>query len=236
MSGHKPSLARYQEIECWLRERVLSGREGDPIPAETELAALFNVSRMTARQAVQNLATEGLVRRQRGSGTYIAPKALHRHSGSLMSFSSEMGRRGLSASSLLISAQLRAPLSSEVKALQLTPKSKVVSIVRLRLADQEPLSYERVALISDCASVLSADLEQGSLHSALVQIGRIPSTAITTISARNANSTESKILGIRAQSALLVETRTISDQHGRPLEFSESAFIASKYTIDVASS
>src|SRR6218665_998211 len=81
--GARETLVRYQEIENWLRDRVINGREGDPLPSEAELGARFGVSRMTARQAVQNLAAEGLVRRLRGSGTFIAPKPLHRHSGLL---------------------------------------------------------------------------------------------------------------------------------------------------------
>jgi DNA-binding GntR family transcriptional regulator len=52
---------RYQEIEAWLREIILNGRPGEVIPSEVEIAASFEVSRMTARQAVLNLMREGLV-------------------------------------------------------------------------------------------------------------------------------------------------------------------------------
>ncbi len=61
----------YQGIEKWLRDEVLNGSEGDSLPSEVELAEQFGVSRMTARQAMQNLAIEGLVRRKRGVGTSL---------------------------------------------------------------------------------------------------------------------------------------------------------------------
>src|SRR6218665_2477042 len=101
-SGARETLVRYQEIENWLRDRVINGREGDPLPSEAVLGARFGVNGMTARQAVESLAAEGVVRRLRGSGTFIAPKPLHRHSGPLMSFTADMKRRGLTASSRLL--------------------------------------------------------------------------------------------------------------------------------------
>ena len=108
---------RRREIEAWLRDQVVGGREGDSLPSEAELAEKFSVSRMTARQAVQSLAAEGLVYRQRGSGTFIASQPLHRHSGQLMSFTDDMRRRGMVASSKLLSAELRPPTREETSAL-----------------------------------------------------------------------------------------------------------------------
>lgn len=232
MATKNGARARYQEIESWLRERVLAGREGDPLPAEAELATLFNVSRMTARQAVQNLAAEGLVRRRRGSGTYVAPRPLHRHSGPLMSFTADMRRRGMAASSKLISAELRNPTSIESEALRIEQSSHVVSIVRLRLADSSPMAIEYVTLTADCAPVLAADLEQGSLHDALNALGRQPTIALTWISARAASAVEAKLLELRPRSPLLIERRIISDQNDRPLEHTETAYLAERYVID----
>ena len=86
--GKKPEKLslRYQEIEAWLREIILKGRAGEAIPSEVEIAASFDVSRMTARQAVLNLMREGLVDRRRGAGTFIADNPLHRREGVLLSF------------------------------------------------------------------------------------------------------------------------------------------------------
>ncbi|MCU1437038.1 MAG: hypothetical protein JWP66_125 [Naasia sp.] len=226
------TTVRYQEIENWLRARVLDGREGDPVPSESELGARFGVSRMTARQAVQNLAAEGLVRRQRGSGTFIAPKPMHRHSGPLMSFSADMKRRGLTASSRLLEASLREPTAAETDALRLGERQRVVSLARLRLADGTPMAIEHTSLTPDCAPVLSHDLENGSLHEALRGLGRIPVTALTWISARGATAGEAKSLGLPARSAVLVEKRIISDQDDAPLERTTTVYHPDRYVID----
>jgi GntR family transcriptional regulator len=150
--------ARYQEIERWLRRRVLRSAPGDALPSESELAARFRVSRMTARQAVQNLAAEGLVQRRRGAGTFVAPRPIHRHEGSLMSFTEDMRRRGMKASSRLLEAGLRPATTADLDALRLPDGARVVAISRLRLADGQPMAIEHAALPADCAGVLADDL------------------------------------------------------------------------------
>ena len=224
--------ALYLEIENWLRAKVLNGREGDQLPSETELATQFGVSRMTARQAMQNLAIEGLVRRQRGSGTYIAPQPLHRHSGPLMSFTADMRRRGLAASSELVAAELRAASGAELEALRLDMEARVVSIVRLRLADGTPMAIEHTTLNPDCASVLASDLETGSLHKALTELGRQPTSALSWISARLSTAVEAKLLRLPLKAPVLVEKRIITDQDSRPLEFTSTVYNAERYVID----
>lgn len=224
--------ARYQEIERQLRDRVLQSAPGDPLPSEADLAAQFGVSRMTARQAMQNLAREGLVERRRGAGTFVAVPPMHRHEGSLMSFSEDMRRRGFTASSTLLEAGLRTATSSDIEALRLEPGVRVVAISRLRLADGRPLALERVALTPNCAGVLADDLERGSLHESLERMGRRPTIAHSWITARGATGPEAKLLGIATRDPLLVERRIIYDAAGAPLEHTESAYIASRYVID----
>ena len=188
---------------------------------------------MTARQAVQALATEGLVRRQRGSGTFIAAQPMHRHIGPLMSFTEDMRRRGLAASSRLLSAELREPVGGEAPALRLGPLQRTVSIVRLRLADGLPMAVEHAALTPDCAAVLAEeDLEAGSLHEALRALGRRPTTALCRISARTATAAECRLLDLPSRSAVLQEQRVITDAEGAPLEFTTTVYAPEKYVID----
>src|SRR3954466_1880961 len=86
---------RYLEIADALRRQVAAGRPGDRLPSDAELCLRFSVSRMTARQAVQLLANEGLLVRRRGEGTFIAARTVPRILGSPLSFTENMRRRGL---------------------------------------------------------------------------------------------------------------------------------------------
>ncbi|HYY77637.1 MAG TPA: GntR family transcriptional regulator [Actinomycetes bacterium] len=230
--GQRSPEARYQEIERWLRGRVLRSAPGDPLPSELELAARFGVSRMTARQAVQNLAAEGLVQRRRGAGTFVAPRPIHRHEGSLMSFTEDMRRRGMEASSRLLEAGLRAASTADLDALRLPDGARVVAISRLRLADGAPMAIEHAALPAEFAGVLADDLEAGSLHESMIARGRVPAISRSWIRARIASSAESRLLGLRARSALLVERRIIYGTDGLPLEHTETMYNADNYAID----
>jgi GntR family transcriptional regulator len=230
--GQRSPEARYQEIERWLRRRVLASAPGDPLPSEAELATQFGVSRMTARQAVQNLAAEGLVQRRRGAGTFVTPRPIHRHEGSLMSFTEDMRRRGMKASSRLLEAGLRPATTADLEALRLPDGARVVAISRLRLADRVPLAIEHATLPSDCAGVLADDLETGSLHDSLVARGFVPATSRAWIRAQVATAAVARLLEIPPRSALLVERRIIYDFDGQPLEHTESAYNGDNYAID----
>lgn len=224
---------RYREIEWWLRERTRNSLPGSLLPSESELAVQFHVSRMTARQAVQNLAKEGLVIRRRGSGTYVAEHPLHRNGGVLFSFTEDMRRRGLAARSELLEASLRPAVGAEADSLRLADGQRVVSIERIRFADDIPLAIERAVLLTSCAGVLSADLETGSLHEALAALGHVPTIAQSWITARMPTGEEMKLLHLTSErEPLLVELRIIRDQNDVPVEHTESAYIASRYVID----
>ncbi len=78
--------AKYQEIIHWMKEQVADGeyKAGDKIPSEHELSRHFGVSRQTARHAVALLEEEGMVRRSRGSGTYLSEDYLPRQEKKVM--------------------------------------------------------------------------------------------------------------------------------------------------------
>ena len=223
--------AQYQQIERWLRQKVQQLAPGDPVPTEVQLAEQFSVSRMTARQAVQNLAAEGLVRRRRGQGTFVAPRPVHRRVGSLMSFTEDMRRRGMVASSVLLEASLQPARVADMEALHLDEGARVVVIRRLRLADGTPMALEHAALPLDCAPVLAGDLER-SLHAALIRMGRVPSLANSWISAQVATKAEARKLCVPVRSPLIVERRVVFDAHGAPLEHTETRYAGERYVID----
>ena len=229
----KKSSSRYQEIESWLRELVSKGVPGELIPSEVELAGRFNVSRMTARYAVMNLLREGLVDRRRGAGTFIASHPLHRREGVLLSFTEDMKRRGLKPSSKLISVETQRPSKEDAQALQIPQTSEIIVIKRILLADDVPLSIERVALIERCKAATEYDLELGSLHDALRNLGAVPTLAHGWLSARASSAKEAKLLQITANSPLLVERRVIEDQDGVLIEFTETAYAANRYVVDI---
>ena len=228
-------LPRYREIEQALRTRIAALRPGDPIPSEADLVAEFGVSRMTARAALGVLADEGLISREPGRGTFVAEQPHHRRADSLVSFSNEMRRQGRVPSSRLILREVRTPTLEERDDLGLRGGQRVVALRRIRLADDEAIALEDVALPERCAAaVMEADLERGSLHEALIGAGFILARGYATLSAEAATADDARLLGVRARDPLLVERRLIRDDHGRPLERTESRYPGDRYGLDVA--
>lgn len=225
------SVPRYQEIEDWLSEQCKSLPAGALLPSEPELAAQFSVSRMTARQAVQNLARLGVVERRRGAGTFVAPPRLHRKEGLLLSFTEDMRMRGMTSASQLLSGELVIAPEAAI-ALGLQPSDWVVRLERVRFANGMPLAVERVSLPGEFAPVLDYDLENGSLHAALHDMGREISHSRGYVTARLATDDEAALLGLGSRSPLLVEIRTIYDNAQRPVERTETCYVASRWVID----
>ena len=224
-------VPRYYEIEQALRARVAQLRPGDVVPSDAELCEEFGVSRMTARNAMQRLAQEGLVQRIPGRGTFVAEQPIHRQAGSLISFSDEMRRKGRRPSSRVLLRRTRPAGPDESRQLGGT---EVFELVRLRLADDEPIAIEASAFPPELAAPLeAADLETGSLFDALVAAGRVPSAGRAELRAAAATADDHP-LGIREGAPLLVERRLIFDQAGRPLELTESRYAAERYSLEVS--
>lgn len=70
----------YFHIESLLRQKIATGQllPGEKIPSEKGLVARFGVSQITIRAALANLEAEGLIVRQRGKGTFVAPQVRSR--------------------------------------------------------------------------------------------------------------------------------------------------------------
>jgi GntR family transcriptional regulator len=225
-------MTRYQEIATHLRGLIARGSPGDRLPSDAELCEQFGVSRMTARQAVQQVEQDGLLYRRRGQGTFIAPRPAMRVLGSPLSFTESMRRRGLRASSRLLAFGPIDPQPEDVAALQLRAREKPVLIERLRLADEVPMAIERVIMNPSLRGIDPAELESGSLHAAFERMGRLPTRAQAWVTARLADPGERRLLEVAHPAVLLLERRVISDQNDLPLEHTETRYAAERYRFE----
>jgi GntR family transcriptional regulator len=223
----------YVRIERELRARLGRARPGDVVPAESVLAEEFGVARMTVRAALNALEADGLIERIQGRGTFVRQRPAPRAAGTLMSFQDQVRSWGRRPSSRLVEAEVRAASAAEAAALQLTAAApRVVSIARVRLADDEPLAVEYACFPPHLTTLLDVDLEAGSLHRALHDLGLRPTLGSSTLTAQPAGPDGTR-LRVPAAEPLLVETRLIVDQHAAPLEYTISRYVGSRYALQV---
>lgn len=224
--------ARYLEIADFLRAQVAGARPGERLPSDAELCDRFGVSRMTARQAVQVLAGERLLHRRRGAGTFVSPRTVPRLLGSPLSFTESMRRRGLRTASELLETGWIQPTPEVAQVLGLDAGEQAIVVERLRLANDLPMAIERAVLPPSCAGVLRQDLASGSLHAAFERLGRIPSRAEARVRARLASARERRLLDLARDGVVLVEGRTIVDQHDVPIEHTTTCYAAERYEFE----
>ncbi len=222
--------ARYEQIAEYLRELIAAAEPGDRLPSEAELCEQFDVSRMTARQAVQLVSADGLIERRRGAGTFVRSPPVLRHLGSPLSFSGSMRARGVVASSKTLRWEQLDPSEDERAALDLASGETARVLERLRLADGTPMAIERAVMSDRIANELDEGFQAGSLHDAFRRLGRNPTEAHAEVSARRATKRERDLLGLPSSAIILTERRTIFDQDGVALERTETRYAASRYS------
>lgn len=161
----------YHQLKELLRDEILSGRwpAGAQIPSEPELCRLLDVSRTVVRQALGDLGHEGLLRRRKGLGTFVAEEKIHgRLVQSLTGFHDDMLAQGRVPRTRVLDQRV-VPASKIVAAeLGLPEGTPVVMIERVRSVDSEPIVLVTTYLPQALAPGLEAiDFTDRSLYQTL---------------------------------------------------------------------
>ena len=193
--------------------------EGHGMPSERQLVDRLEVSRVTARKALQIIADKGLIVRRPGSGTHIAPRPEQPLS-RLSSFSEELRLRGIVCSSMWLMRDVAIASSQEMMALGLTSGARVARVKRLRRADDVPMAIEYCRVPEPLLP--NPELIQDSLYALLDATGVPVVRALQTISAVKATPEQARLLDMTAGDAVIFVTRLGFGRDGRAMELTES--------------
>lgn len=223
----------YIQIHAKLREQIDSNdlEAGAAVPSERELAEIYGVSRMTARQALNALKNDGLVYQERGIGTFVSKRKLDVHTRNLIGFTEEMKSRGLNPSSQLLLAR-REPAGQETAAdLGIEVGEEVFHFQRLRLADDSPMAFEDAYLPAKRFSDLDEkDLEKQSLYKVLEEhYGIEIHHAEEILEATAATKEIAYHLGVKSKSPLLIVHRVVFSDANLAVEAVSTYYRADRY-------
>jgi GntR family transcriptional regulator len=221
---------KYVRVRDYLRSVVTHElAEGDLIPSERLLCEQFGVSRMTIRQAVDALVVEGLLVREQGRGTFVAPTKLDLEV-RLASFGEEMVRRGMVPSSRVLAAEIVAATPDVADALEILPGERVYFLYRVRLADGVPMAIEQSWVPCQLAPGLFDGGPPDSIYGELRRRGLEPDWGEDTVAAAEADAQDADLLGIEpGKAALRLERRTFAGQTA--CVYSRSAYRADRYVL-----
>jgi GntR family transcriptional regulator len=226
-------LPIYYQLKELIREKIAEGvwKPGDLLPSERELSEQYGISRMTARQALNELLSEGLVRRIQGRGTFVAELKLIQHLTRLTGYTEDMAKRGLrSGARLLYLEEIEAP-DRVAEALQIQPGMLIVFLERLRLAEGTPMAIEASHIHFDGVhQLLDEDFENDSLYRILSEkYDVVPTRAEQQMEAALCNQRWQKLLELQAGAPVLAMRRITFDQLERPFEYTESVYRGDRY-------
>jgi len=226
---------RYIQIAEYYQNLIESKqlRSGEKMPTEEQICALFQVSRITVRQAMSELVQAGYIERVQGKGSYVKTPKTNMQLNHLQGFSEEMRAIGKVAASRLIDSGIEYSDLVVAEHLGIETGTQVIVIKRLRLADNEPVAVEYVYIpFYLCPELLQKDLS-GSLYSLLGEYGLKVHRASQNISAGYSSRSICELLNIKQTSPTLNIERVTYLENGIALEYVQSSYRGDRYTFHV---
>lgn len=219
----------YIQLMDSLRAEITQGAwaPGDRLPGELDLCAMHGVSRTVVRQALRELALEGLIYRRKGKGSFVSePKISESLAQRLLGFYQDMVERGYIPFSKVLKLEILPAGKKVAEFLSLRPGTPIVELERLRfIRDESGVGEPRVLVTSFlpyhlCPGIERFDFSDLSLYATLEQeYNLIIARGRRSIEATVADEREAELLQVEVESPLL-RVRSISyDVGGKPIEY-----------------
>lgn len=231
------SIPLYRQLETILRNKILAGEypAGCLLPSEAALAEKYNLSRITARQALALLENDDLVVRKRGKGTFVSQKLPLLKTSKLDGSIEEMIAMGIRTSIRFIGVSSVVPPPKVHKLLLTDTGEKVLRVEKIRLVDQKPFSH----VVNYLPSGIGTRIDQEKIKTQPIlviveeDLGIPISHAVQTIEATIADIEIAPQLEVQVGDPLMKVERTVYGGDGQPIEFVSVLYRADKYCFTV---
>jgi GntR family transcriptional regulator len=230
---------RFASLAAELRERIALGDYGrtGALESEAEIGRRYEVSRVTVRRALEQLAGEGLVTARRGSGWYVTSGASFGQVlavGSFRHARSAVTEAGLPLTRIVTGYEYRPASADVAHQLSVPEASEVLHVLSVRLAGQHPLdaTAEWVPL-AFAAPVSRAQAEDPGVWETLRRHGHDIELVRQTMTATAATPQVAAQLEARPGTPVLLVRRVAVLAGGRPLALSEHRYLGHRFRLEV---
>jgi GntR family transcriptional regulator len=215
--------SRVEEVRQGLLRDLYAGalEVGAKLVNEQELATRFDVSRLTVREAVSALVTNGYLERRHGSGTYVVGLPGPRHAlDATISYTHMIAQAGMKPGMQLLAIETRPAHAHEAHDLGLVPNEPVRRLERLRTANRRAVIYSIDIVPERIVSSLTNKKFNRSLYDTLAAIGHRVVSANAVLLPVIADRRLSSLLAVKTGSALQRINEVDFDKNGHPIVLS----------------
>ncbi|HID15976.1 MAG TPA: GntR family transcriptional regulator [Candidatus Atribacteria bacterium] len=230
----------YYQLYERLKKKINNGefKPGTYLPSENNLAASYNVSRFTVREALSELAREGLIEKIKGRGSLVVPPKNIENLTGLHGFTEEARLSGHTPTSLVIENRLVEvpPIISEKLGLPIG--SKILLLKRLRLLDNIPYAVEwayiNTMIDARILKILDMDMSKKSLYDFFRKTLKLRLLyADETLEVTKPIPETQKLLKISKDACVVKRRRFTYIEDGKCIEYVQSLYRGDRYKFTV---
>lgn len=228
-------IPMYFQLKEKLESMIKSGelKVGDRIYSENELCEMYDVSRITAKRALDEMVKEGYLYRLPGKGSFIQGRKIDHKLSTFYSFTEQVESQGMVPGSKIV--EIKKISADEVisEALVIEEGTKVIFIKRLRMADDSIIALDHSFIpLTVCDDITFEELENNSLYQVLRNKGIIPDRAVEEFFAELLAEDDAKLLEAKPGTATLKVGRKTYSQD-RLIEYNYRYYKGNQYRYTV---
>ncbi|HAX74002.1 MAG TPA: GntR family transcriptional regulator [Firmicutes bacterium] len=229
-------LPAYIKVKQLIEEEIKQLIPNAMIKSERDLAKEYEVSRMTARKAVDELIKEGKLYRKEKVGTFVADNKLHEPMEELVGFTSEFVNKGMKPQTKVISYEIIEATDYLANKLEIKVGEKVHRLLRVRMVDDRPMTFENTYIPLNVVKVLPNSAIHASLYAYIMEELEIKiATGTQNVSAVKASVEVAKLLDVPLNDPLIYLELTSFLMDGKVLEYVETYANPKNYKVTIHS-
>ncbi len=232
----KSAVPIHVQLRKIILDMVTDGdvKPGDRLYSEAELCRKFDISRMTVRKVIDDLAKEGYLYRVAGKGTFVAKPKIVEKLAYLVTFTEDMLNRGMCPGCRVLERKAESPPPKIAEYLDLHKEERVIRVKRLLLADEEPICLQEAYLPWRLFRGFMKVSEEEILHRDMCDILNTfiihpVAWARQTLEAVTLQKEEAGFLRVPSNAPGLLCERITYDEAERPIEYITFLYRSDRY-------